>query len=77
MHTHIHPFFITPTTHFTDTGIITDTVRRITATIAAIIRTQTSIVGITVEVGMLRFHGGRIKKAICGSTIDVLGVHAA
>ena len=75
--TRIHPFFITPIARFTDTGIITDTARRITAIMAAIIRTQTSIVGITVAVGMPRFHGGLTKKAICGSKIDVLAVHAA
>lgn len=68
---------MTRTTHFTDTGPIMDTARRITVTIAVIIRIETSIVDITVEVGMHRFHGGRTKKAIYGSKIDVLAAHAA
>lgn len=73
----IRHFFITRTTHFTDTGPIMDTARRITVTIAVIIPTETSIVDITVEVGIHHFHGGRTKKAIYGSKIDVLAAHAA
>lgn len=76
MGTHIRPFS-TLTIHFTGTGIITDTARRIIVTMAAIIRTRTSIGGIIAEVGMPRFHGGRIKKAICDSKIDVLAARAA
>ena len=76
--THIHPFFITPTTHFTDTGIIIlGTTHRITVTIAATIRTETSIDGIIVVVGIHPFHDGLTKEVICDSTIDVLAVHAA
>jgi len=62
----IHPFFIIRITHFTDTGIITDIARRILATIEVIIHIQTSIGGITVEVGGHHFHGGLTKKAIYG-----------
>lgn len=75
---HIHPFFILPTTRFTDTGImVTGIAHRITATIAVIIRTETSIVAITVEVGTHPFLGGLTKKAIYDSKTDVLEVHAA
>ena len=76
--TDIRRFFIIPITHFMDIiGIITDTTHPITVTIGAIIRTQTSIGGITVEVGTHRFHGELTKEAICGSKIDVLEVRAA
>ena len=54
-----------------------DTAHRITATIAVIIRTETSIVDIIVAVGIRHFHGGLTKKAIYGSKIDVLAVHGA
>lgn len=74
---HTHPSGIIRTVHFTDiVDTIMDTVRRIIATIGVIILTETSIDGITVGVGIHRFHGGRTKKAICGLKIGVLGVHA-
>ena len=75
--THTHRFGIIRIVHFTDIAdIIMDTVRRIIATIAVIILTETFIGGITVAVGIHRFHGGLTKKAICGLKIGVLGVHA-
>ena len=57
--------------------IIMDTVRRIIAIIAAIIRIETSIDGITVAVGIHRFHGELTKKAIYDLKIGVRGIHAA
>ena len=73
-HTHLGIIRIV---HFTDIAdTIMDTVRRIIATIAVIILTETSTGGITVGVGIHRFHGGLTKKAICGLKIGVLGVHA-
>ena len=73
--TPIHPSFITRTIHSTDIDTIMDTAHRIIATIEAIIRTGTSIVGIIAEVGIHHIHGGLTKKAICASKIDVLAVH--
>ena len=75
---HIRRCGITPIAHFiVGTGIIMGTVRRIIATIAAIIRIETSTGGITVEVGIHRFHGEHTKKAIYDLKIGVRGVHAA
>ena len=64
--------------HFTDIAdIIMDTAHRIIATIAVIIRIETSTDGITVGVDMCRFHDGLTRKATYGLKIGVLGVHAA
>lgn len=71
-----HRFGIIRIVRFTAaTGTIMDTVRRITAIIAVIIRIETSTGGITVGVDIPRFHGGLTKKVICGLEIGVLGVH--
>ena len=76
--THIRRFGIIRIAHFMDTaGIITVITRPITATTAVIIRIETSIGGITVGVGIPRFHGALTKKAIYGLKIDVREVHAA
>lgn len=76
--THTHRFGIIRIVHFTDIAdTIMDTVRRIIATIAVIILTETSTGGITVGVGIHRFRGGHTKKAIYGLKIGVREVHAA
>jgi hypothetical protein len=74
--THIHRFGIIRIALFIDTAIIMVTMRRITVTMAVIILIETSIVGITVGVGIRRFHGGLTKKAIYGLKTGVREVHA-
>ena len=75
--THIRRFGIIRIAHFIDTAIIMVTMRRPTVTIEVIILIETSIVGITVGVGIPRFHGGLTKKAIYGLKTGVREVHAA
>ena len=75
--THIRRFGIIRIVPFIDTATITVTMRRPTVTIEVIILIETSIVGITVGVGIRRFHGGLTKKAIYGLKTGVRGVHAA
>ena len=72
--THIRRFGIIRIVHFMGTaGIITGITRRITV----IIRIETSIDGITVGVGIPRFHGARIKEAGSNVTNGLREVHAA
>ena len=72
-----HRFGIIRIVRFMDiAGTIMDTVRRIIAIMAVIIRIETSTGGTTVGVDIHRFHDGLTKKVICGLEIGVLGVHA-